>query len=226
MSYDPDPRRRRKGRKRRVPPQLRAWVYGRRRYDPARRKHRIRGKPYGVGKRGGVYWSGGHKPRYDPDRKRFKARAKGFFGKIGSKLEQYAEIIGFGVGFGVPTYLAKQKQPTKPWLPWLIDGIKDQTECLFGGGGFKSTTDYLLYKFTNPESHWTAPFWGSVIGRTLSGFGFFGIVPARWNKLLKKLFTGSLIASIIGGLFMLGTPDNGTPQTTTTSTRTNLQYYG
>ena len=111
MSYDPDPGRRRRSRRGRVPPQLRAWVFGRRRtHDPRRKSIRygygaVKGKPYGVGRRGGVYWSRGKKPRYDPGiRSRLRGYGKrigGYGRRIGGKFEGFINKYGTYIGGGL-----------------------------------------------------------------------------------------------------------------------------
>lgn len=99
--YDPRPRiRRRKS----VPPQLRAWVFRRRRgrtHDPGYMSSMRRGP------RGGTYFAGPKKRRYDPAPRRFR-RARAYlarhprYGRVASKLEagfnRFAMPIGLGIG--------------------------------------------------------------------------------------------------------------------------------
>jgi hypothetical protein len=240
MSYDPG--RKYKSRKGRVPPQLRAWVFGRRRrtHDPGRRKGMsygygsIAGKPYAKGRRGGVYWSGGHKPRYDPGRGRRKGRFTGFGGKILTKLDKYGTALGALIGFGVPAYMSIQEHDwTKGsnWYKYFTLGIPGELKTLFGQSTGMSSMDYLAYKFTNPSCVWVAPFWGSLVARVLSGFGFFGLIPPKYNVVIKKFANGMLITSTIGALALPGSdpahsanPALSTP--TPTTSMNSLSYYG
>lgn len=130
--YDPDPRRRTRRRGGGLPKSLikkfgiskKAWQVFRlqkgRTADPRRRSMargygKIAGKPFRIGARRGVAWSGGTKLRYDPDiRRRFGGyyrRARGWrgFGKIEGLINKHASKLGFLFGLGVPTWQAYKK---------------------------------------------------------------------------------------------------------------------
>jgi len=235
MSYDPKPR----SKKGRVPPQLRAWVFGRRKtHDPSRKGMKygygtVSGKHYGKGSRGGVYWSGGHTPRYDPSRTtRRKGRFTGFGGKILGKLDKYSMALGALIGFGVPAYMSinsKSWTQGANWYKYFTLGIPGELKSLFGQNPAMSPMDYLTYKFTNPSCVWVAPFWGSLIAKVLSGFGFFGLVPPKYNVVIKKFANGMLITSTIGALALPGSDPahSGNPATSNPTTSTSaLAYYG
>jgi hypothetical protein len=223
MSYDPDPGRRRKrgkGKRSRVPPQLRAWVYGRRkkRYDPGRRSiaygyGTIRGKPYRIGARGGVAWTGGRKPRYDPERRRF-GRIRRYGGKFESFINRHAGKLGFlvGLGFGVGSGYSNvanavggEQAPAR-----YFDLVKSEFTHLYSTSGKWNPISYLKYKFLgiHPEteqqvgSAWVAPFWASLIGWIISKFH---VLPPRINKPLNNFCKGALAASTIGALVLPGT---------------------
>jgi hypothetical protein len=254
MSYDPDPRRRRRrGKRSRVPPQLRAWVYGRRRkrYDPARRSiaygyGTIRGKPYRIGPRGGVAWAGGRKPRYDPEPRRF-ARIRRYGSKAESFINKHAGKIGaglaalMGIGGALNTYSkyygdkAISDYFTTTVGGTISTGEVRQPEILNILGDPKRNLDtlsYLKYKFGFSQgakgeiSSWAIPFWGSLIGWIISKFH---ILPSRINRPLEGISKGALVVSTIGALALPGCPDSG-EQASSASSALNqsppTKYYG
>ena len=244
MSYDPDPRRRRRrthdpARRGRVPPQLRAGVFGRRRkrYDPGKADH----KRYGVGKRGGVYWGGGRrKKRYDPER---FARVRRYGRRIGGKFENFINRFGtllgglgaFGIGFkGAYDALQNVTYPdqvgNKNWMErylWLIQhgGVTLGFAPTDGYGG----VNYWQYKFigidrpdgTREYSSWVLPFWGSLITWILCKLPLPFKQWARIRRPLGKIATGALAASTIGAIFLPGSPASAnlsnTPSTSNAS---------
>lgn len=134
-SYDPDPRRHKRSRSRRgrVPPQLRAWVYRRRKrtHDPGRARSLRRGP------RKGHYFQGPTRRRYDPAPRRFERlrsygrRARGYGSKVESGINRYGSILGFGGALGIGMYTGYQKYVDafvkNGWNadnPLVIDGIK------------------------------------------------------------------------------------------------------
>ena len=252
MSYDPDPRRRRRrrrthdpARRGRVPPQLRAWVFGRRRkrYDPGKADH----KRYGVGKRRGVYWGGGRKKRrYDPER---FARVRRYGRRIGGKFEgfinRYGGWIGglvalaAGVGIGINKYVAAREKAGDTdtvnkalhnyWVTTIggtrSDGRVRPPEISHlwqndppEGGGYTPIT-YLQTKFLNTDSCWFFPFWGSLIGLIASKLP----LPFRsWNRIRKplgKISAPALVVSTIGALALPGCPDEASTPTNPTAPR-------
>lgn len=213
MSYDPDPKRR-KGRKGRVPPQLRAWVYGRRKLDPKRRSMaygygKIGGKPYRKGGRGGVYWSGGRKPRYDPARPKgyYRAKVKGFGAKIAYYADKYLPIGSGIMGFLIPKAVAIQKyvQEVEGRTITIFDAI---TKEWIGKGHIQN--DFLAPKFdrvvdklTNPSSHYGAffgTFWSGVALSISMAFPL-PFVPPKVRSILKKFGAGLATGSFLSALF-------------------------
>jgi len=199
MSYDPDPRRRRrrKSRRSRVPPQLRAWVFGRRKrraYDPdpaRRRRRRYR--------------------RYDPDparRRRYgiRSRARGFFGKIASKLDPWMAGLGGFLGFFAPKisvidqYWASQGQGT--------DIIRDFKDYFTSGAFVKDFTqpriDKTLTKILDPNyphfANHAYPVWGGL-GLTIVSKLPIPYFPKTAKKLLGKFGMGMFAGGIVGALF-------------------------
>lgn len=123
--YDPDPRRSHKrshGRRGRVPPQLRSWVFGRRRrtHDPSRARGALL-KPVYTGPRAGRYFQGPTRRRYDPDirgrlggyRRRSygyggAGYARGRLGQIEKFFSDKGHYIGFLLGL-LPTWQSYNK---------------------------------------------------------------------------------------------------------------------
>jgi len=242
MAYDPDPRRkrRRKGKSRRgrVPPQLRAWVFGRRKgrtHDPKRRGMyygygTIRGKPYRIGTRGGVAWSGGRKPRYDPDRRGFRARAKGLLGKLSQKFDKIGTGLGFLLTFGTATwntydYLRTNYPETVRDPASALNEMVIKEATIFASDPF----GHLQRKFLQPN-HWYYPFWGSVglwlTSKVLSYTGYL----SKINRFLKPLSRGMLIGATVGALFVHGSYVGGNSTTHTdimpTTSAVEMAHYG
>lgn len=216
--YDPDPGRRRhkKGnpghRKGRVPPQLRAWVYGSRRkrtHDPGYRR------------------KGPQKRRYDPGR---LARARGYAKRAGSKVEGFFNRWGFltglftalGVGFyGAYDSLSKVTYPddkgNKNWYErywWLL---QREVTHLWTTTGDWTPVSYLKYKFLGDDpsvpggklpSAWVYPFWislGTWLG--IAVVKLFG-VGGKYSRILRpiqKMAGGAAVMSFIGALALPGT---------------------
>lgn len=210
-SYDPDPSSKRS----RVPPQLRAWVFGRhkrRTHDPKR----SRGMAYGYGTvrgkpvhRGGAAWSGGKTLRRDPQKKGWRAKAKGALGKIESNLTW----IGLVLGLVVPAEVCRASAPPPTDLySWYVNGTMQETETLFGHDPRHqwTTLSYLQYKMTNTT--WAVSFWASLGAQILTRLGALKPISVRLNTGVKKFSTGTLVASIFGMLFLLG---GGEHRTTT-----------
>ncbi len=229
MSYDPDPKRRRKGR---VPPQLRAWVYGRRR---RRGNPKADHKRYGVGPRGGVYWRGPTRRRYDPEpRRRFRRLRRigtgieGFFNRHAGKL---GALLALGAGVYQGYENMKQFAPANPWGRYLSI-LKKEWTMLVSFRNAWNPLNYLIYKFTgyNPygvwePSAWVAPFWLSTATWLLTRFKLLPISP-RINTPLNRLAHGAMLTSIFGALFLPGTQPTNSTTATNTTTPTELSYYG
>jgi len=240
MSYDPDPRRRRKHgpRKGVEPAGLKRYRLAlKRTHDPGRRAKRTY-----TGPRGGQAWIGPRKRRYDPPRqtgggfagyRSRHPRASGIIGKATHQIDRFAVAIGALIGFGIPAYSSMQsmiwtKGPR--WMYWFTEGIPNATQDLFGirtatpewGKGL----NLIQWKLTNPLSHWMYPFWISLGARILSGMQFFGFMPAKYNSIIKKVSTGALIGTTVGVLFCPGSaPYTGNSGTSITTTPNDLAHY-
>jgi hypothetical protein len=149
--YDPDPGRRRTRRRRtrdprrrgKVPKQLRAWVFGRRLTRDPGYRYSLRSGP-----RGGHYFIGPKKRRYDPARKRRFGRAwlTAPARRVGSQLERgfnrYASWIGgllalaAGVWMGYDSMKNYGPNQANNYLHSLIGGdIKDASGTLISTRG-------------------------------------------------------------------------------------------
>jgi hypothetical protein len=198
MSYDPDPRRRRrrKSRRSRVPPQLRAWVFGRRKrraYDPdpaRRRRRRYR--------------------RYDPDparRRRYgiRSRARGFFAKLANKLDPLMMGLGGALGFFAPKisvideYWASQGQPSD-----YIRDFKDYFLLHMPKDFTQPRLDKTLTKICDPNyvhfHNHAPPVWGGLALAIISKLPI-PYFPKRAKKLLGKFGVGMFAGGIVGALF-------------------------
>lgn len=239
MSYDPDPRRRRKHgpRKGVEPAGLKRYRLAlKRTHDPRPR----RAKRTYTGPRGGQAWIGPKKRRYDPPRRQgggfagYRSRhprASGIFGKAAQQIDRFAVAIGMALGFGVPAYQSIQGNMwTKGvnWWKWFSEGIPNSTKDLFAMRPEQNIKGIgmLQYKFLNPQSHWMAPFWISLGARILSGMHFFGFMPGKYNTIIKKVSTGALIGTTLGALFCPGSaPYTGNSGSSNTTTQTELAHY-
>jgi len=108
-SYDPDPRRHRRSRGHRrgiEPAGLKRWrlAHRHRTHDPGRAKY----KPLHYGHRGGTYFQGPTRRRYDPDRferlRSYGRRARGYGSKVESGISKYGSILGFFGVLGIGLY--------------------------------------------------------------------------------------------------------------------------
>jgi len=215
MSYDPDPRRKHKGKE---PPQLKRWRLAHKpKYDPAPGYR----SSFWKGPRGGHYFQGPRKRRYDPTRNLTSrvgsARrrsygyggagyARGPFGKVEQMAAKWGILIGALLGFGVPEYQAYQVAQNTPehpewkkanFMEFVRHGWDNETK-LFK----KDPSKQLQYKFMNTESHWCLPFWISLIVFILS---YMKVLPQRINRIAQPIATGALIGTTIGGLTQFGT---------------------
>jgi len=262
MSYDPDPRRRAKGRGR-VPPQLRAWVFGRRRkrtHDPdPRRKSMAYGygkvgrKPYAKGSRGGVYWSGAKKPRYDPAR--FE-RVRRYGRRIGGKFEGFINKYGTPIGAGLAALTGVGTGLSKATTAYGDKALDNYVKIIIGGdtvnkdGSFEmhripeiahlwqndgawTPLTYLKYKFGLYQpggdlSSWAIPFWASLIGYIASKLPL--PIPSwkRVRKPLGKIAAPALVVSTIGALALPGSGEhvNSAPTYSTPNSQARNYVYG
>jgi hypothetical protein len=234
MTYDPSRKRSR------VPPQLRAWVYRRRKHthDPKRVSMAtgygsVGRKPYRRGSRGGVAWSGGKTLRYDPVNSsswgRAKAKAKGWMGKLESNLT----LVGLALGFLIPSEVCRAKHGASLYGHY-VNGTIGETKRLFGADPSISTANYIKYKFGLSyfgQSVWGIAFWGSLIAQILTRLNVISLLSTRVNTAVKKFSMGTLIASFFGALFIQGgAPKASSSPAANTNTSTGsvnaLSYYG
>ena len=219
--YDPDPgRRRRRGKRSKVPPQLRAWVYG-------RRKKRTKRKPRTTTRTT-------YKRRiYDPEprRRSFRKKARGFMGKIENWIDKYggwigglgALIVGFKSGYDTYVKAYGENAVSDYWKTMvggtISTGEKRNAEImnLIGQGrpGGNDPFHYIQYKFGfirggyGELSAWAAPFWLSLITWIGSKLPLPFKHARRIQKPLGKIAGAALAVSTIGALALPGCPDSG-----------------
>ena len=199
---------------------------------------RINSKPYKRGPRGGTYWSGGRKPRYDPQRRsrRSKARGKldGMFNQIQKRIDPICDLIGFLTGLIAPlksaydTYMESGfwQYPSaeksignffKLGVPMEVSQLLNQP---VPGGRDKGlgTIKYLEYKFLNDECRWKAPFWASLGVYLACKFGIpqmlVGLVSKKATRIfrpIQKIAGGALVATTLGALVLPGTKPANAP---------------
>jgi len=226
--YDPDPRRRsrRRGHRKGVEPAgLKRWRLAHKTHDPGR------SHTYRTGPRGGHYFAGPKKRRYDPPHRRFGgARRAG--GKLESIFNKYGHLLGFGIGAGAGVYQGYQqyavygKNQGRNYLATIIGGdiySKDDvklstripeiahlwtTEPNNGWNPVK----YLKYKFLGLNdqdqfigSSWVYPFWGGVIAALAGPVAkLFTNKGQRFLKPLHKIGIGLTAMSTVGALALPG----------------------
>lgn len=193
---------------------------GRKRRSMKRGYGSLRKKPYGVGSRGGLYWSGGRKPRYDPRRRRsYRHRAKSKLDQIFSKAEtsfaKVADLVGFGIGLLLPSF-----ESYKHWkehygadytmMNWL-KAVPNEVKTLCGMNPEWSPLQHIEWKFTHADSHWRVPFWASLGAYIITKLGLLDIPLSfltkntkRITEPIQKVSRGMLIATTIGGLILPG----------------------
>jgi hypothetical protein len=234
MSYDPDPRRRRrhKGPKKGVEPKgLKAWRLAHRTHDPSSVRRR---KPWHRGPRGGKYWKGPTSRRYDPS---VRSRVSGYIARhprirrIGGKAENFinkygtwigaglAALVGVGTGINKCTQSYKEKA-LEDYVAITIggttsDGQKRIPEIahLWQNDGAWTPLSYLKYKFGIDQpggdlSSWAVPFWASLIGYVASKLPLPIPSWARIRKPLGKIAAPALVISTIGALALPGSGEH------------------
>lgn len=187
MSYDPR-RKKKKGRKKGKSRKKRS-------YDPTRGMAygygQVRGKPYRIGRRGGVAWSGGRKPRYDPQPRRFGrirrygTKAEGWVNKYGGILGFFGALIaGIAGGYtnvvqGLKNSGLSDEEANKQAFGRYVALTKSEFTHLYKTEGDWNPLSYLKYKFLGihptpmsaeqaattpyPTSSWVLPFWASLV---------------------------------------------------------------
>jgi hypothetical protein len=207
----------------------------------------VRGKPYGVGRRGGVYWSRAKKPRYDPARferlRGYGRRARAYGSKAEAIINKHAGKIGVGISAlmgigGAFNSLSKVTYPDnvgnknafERYL-WLIQngGI-----TLVGSTGPYGGIEYFKYKFLGIDpstqqfqpgtSAWSLPFLGSLAAWILAKILPTSILPARIKKPLEGISKGALVTSTVGALFLPGTPPTYPNPASTSNSAPNYTY--
>ena len=247
-TFDPDPRRRKGG----LPKSIirkygiskRAWQVfrGEGTHDPGRSGARADHKPYGVGRRGGVYWSGAKKRRYDPGWRAEKLRGYGRRARAyGSKVEAIINKHAGKIGAGLAALAGFKTALDSYTKNYGKDAFDNYVKCITGGTisdgrtipaeisrlwapeGEWNTLNYLQYKFLGLDpvtseyigSAWVAPFWASLIGWIVSKLK---VLPPRFNRPLEGISKGALVISTIGALALPGCPGPASPSGTSSPT--------
>jgi len=263
MSYDPDPRRRAKGRRGGLPKSIirkygiskKAWQVfrGGRTHDPRRSGARADHTPYGVGRRGGVYWSGAKKPRYDPAR---FARVRRYGRRIGGKFENFINKYGTPIGAGLAALTGVGTGLSKATTAYGDKALDNYVKIIIGGdtvnkdGTFEqhripeiahlwqndgawTPLTYLKYKFGIDQpggdlSSWAIPFWASLIGYIASKLPLPIPSWARIRKPLGKIAAPALVVSTIGALALPGSGEhvNSAPTYSTPNSQARNYVYG
>lgn len=242
---DPDPRRKRRSRGHRKgvePAGLKRWRLAHKTHDPGRASSLWKGP------RGGHYFRGPHKNRYDPPKRRRFSGAR----KAGSRLEgilnKWGGLLGFGIGAGAGVYQGYQqyavygKNQGRNYLATIIGGdIYDANDVKLStrmpeiahlwttepNNGW-NPVKYLKYKFLGLNdqdqyvgSSWVYPFWGGIIA-TLAGpiAKLFTNKGQRFLKPLHKIGVGLTAMSTIGALALPGSGEKAL--TNATQTRPGL----
>jgi len=232
MSYDPDPRRRRKHRGPRKgvePAGLKRWRLAHRTHDPSAARRR---KPWHRGPRGGKYWKGPTKRRYDPQRfarvRSYGRRARAYGSKAEAIINRHAGIIGAGLAALIGIYKGYEHDKgnyfNKIPLEYTHLGDFDMTHEW-------NVCNFLKWKFLgmNPDgsfgdSAWVIPFWASLIGWIASKLN---VLPPRYNKPLGGISKGALVVSTIGALTLPGSgPSNSAPSSNQSTRTTAYTYVG
>jgi hypothetical protein len=236
-TFDPDPRRHRrhKGPRKGIEPKgLKRWRLAHRTHDPSSVRRR---KPWHRGPRGGKYWKGPTKRRYDTPR---FARVRRYGRRIGGKAENFINKYGgwlgalSALGFGFYTAITKYTAAHGDagygnYWATLVGGTRSdgvvrvpeishlwQNEPPDGSGW--TPIKYLQYKFGLYQpggdlSSWAIPFWASLIAYVASKIPLPIPSWARIRKPLGKIAAPALLISTIGALALPGCPNGQTTST-------------
>jgi hypothetical protein len=246
--YDPDPRPKRhrlhKGHRKGVEPAgLKRWRLGHI-HRPHRRPTADPGykRSFWKGPRGGHYFQGPHKRRYDPAPRRPSKGGieKAFNGWLGSIVGLFA-ALGWGVWQGYSEY--EKASPGNGWTNYG-NAVKTEYQHLYDFNS-KDTyylPNYLAYKFLGRDpttgnfgmqSAWVTPFWTfTIVGiftailNRIHGHGISKI--HRITKPITKICKYGAIGSAAGALFLPGCGTTGPqskPQTQTPALTQNPQQY-
>jgi hypothetical protein len=252
-TFDPDPRRKGHKRKGGLPKSIirkygiskRAWQVfrGGRTHDPSRVR---RYKTVYRGPKGGKFFQGPTKRRYDPG---VRSRLRGYGRRIGGKAENFinkyatwigtglAALVGIGTGINKCTQAYKEKA-LEDYVAITIggttsDGQKRIPEIahLWQNDGAWTPLSYLKYKFGIDQpggdlSSWAVPFWASLIGYVASKLPLPIPSWARIRKPLGKIAAPALVISTIGALALPGSGEHSNSAPTSNSRTTGYTYVG
>jgi hypothetical protein len=191
---------------------------------------KVKSKPYKLGSRGGVAWSGASKLRYDaPYKGGRRQKAKDWLSKATDKVASFASLIGFIGTLGLCSKVIYDEEKAKWGANYSI-----LNDFLIGGFSRKMKAymadpmGQVSWELT--KGHWAFPFWLSLGTYAASKLGLLGIIiPNKANTVIRKLAAGGLVASTIGIGFMQGSgPADtiGTKPSTSTGPQNALSYYG
>lgn len=234
--YDPKRKRRKTTRRRKADPKRKRMSRG---------HGTVGGKPFRRGSRGGAYWSGGRKRRYDPRRGNYRRRisrgAKDIYTKVTNNLNKISGLLGFGMFYALPLKSsfdnAKAINPTywgnKNILNFIWEGLLREGSQLLGlKGTWEDPMKYLQWKFTSPESAWCRPWQASIgtyIGSNVIRWIAKDFLPKKVITFMKKVVEpiagAGIIATTFGGLFQFGS-DHTTPKPSGNPTSNNPTRYG
>lgn len=228
--YDPDPgrRKRHRGHRKGVEPAgLKRWRLAHRRtHDPGY------AQSYRTGRRGGHYFLGPKKRRYDPAR-RAPSRRFGRVRHYGSKAEGMINRYGTWIGGALALFAGIWDSVSQYEKAYPGKGLENWFNQTTGQGGRAievghlanfnmsdqwNVLNYLKYKFlgTNPDgttghSSWMLPFWAGLI--TWIGTSVFKrFRPGRASRIItpiNKIAKGLTIVSAIGALALPGSGQTG-----------------
>jgi hypothetical protein len=239
-TFDPDPRRHKKhkGPRKGVEPKgLKRWRLAHRTHDPSTTRRR---KPWHRGPRGGKYWKGPTKRRYDTPRfsrarsygRRIGGKAENFINKYGSWLGFFS-ALGVGVGTGINKAIqAYGDKGLEDYVKGTIGGTTSdglvripEISHLWTTQGDWTPINYLRYKFGlwqpgGDLSSWAIPFWASLIAFVASKIPLPIPSWARVRKPLGKIAAPALVISTIGALALPGSPPTG--QATSTNDKAGI----
>jgi hypothetical protein len=217
--YDPRPRRG-------VEPKgLKRWRLGhrRKRHDPGYMSSMKRGR------RGGTYFAGPKKRRYDPRPRRY-SRARAYFarhpryGRAGSKIEHGVNRWGMAIGALLGLFAGIWIGVNEPSYNGDFgkyfarvtggDGGPPEIAHLWTTSGVWNPMSYLSYKFLGIDpntgkfagSAWIIPFWTGIGAYIVSKLPI-GHKLSRIQRPLGKIGLGVALVSAIGALALPGSPN-------------------
>jgi len=233
MAPDPKPRRHGFPRKGIEPKGLKRWRLSHRsKADPRPRRRRRRSydptksKPVYTGSRGGRYWQGPTKRRYDPQPRRHFGRVRKYGSKLEDGLAKYGALIGagiaalIGVKAGMDNYTtAYGAEAANKYMARITgsDGRPAEISHMWSSETSSyGPLEYLRYKILGQDlagnpvfSAWVQPFWAGVAA-LIAGF-ILKRVPNktahRIGRVLEPIGIGATVVSTIGVCALPGCPD-------------------